>query len=176
MTRQIREREWPPPPPKSGVTESPAEAYSVSLVPLEWTAVLENLRRGVIQFEMSTDSPATGLLGLMSKIKDQIISAAKGENECREGWPQFVVMPENGFEEVHRGAADIEFQRNTAKHLAAKLGKPALVFIAVERWLPNGTMDQSAVSEVASDVLLAAEIVKVLAANDGTHPPGAAGA
>jgi len=58
------------------------------------------------------------------------------------GWPQFVVMPEDGFEEVHRGAVEIDYQRNTARHLAGKLGKCVLVFIAVERWMPDGTMQQ----------------------------------
>lgn len=58
-----------------------------------------------------------------------------------EGWPQFVVMTENGFDEVHRGAADISFQRNIAKHLAAEYGQPAFVFMAVERWMPDGRME-----------------------------------
>lgn len=56
------------------------------------------------------------------------------------GWPRFITAPEGGVGPVHFGAADISFQRNTARAEAATAGSPYLVYIAVERWMPDGTL------------------------------------
>jgi hypothetical protein len=57
------------------------------------------------------------------------------------GWPRFVTAPAAGEGNIHFGAASIDFQRNTARAEAQRTGTPQLVYIAIERWMPNGTID-----------------------------------
>ena len=51
----------------------------------------------------------------------------------------FVSAAESGKGPIHFGAAAIEFQRNTAKAEARRSGEPYLIYIAIERWMPDGS-------------------------------------
>lgn len=66
------------------------------------------------------------------------------------GWPRFVAAPETGTGTIHFGSAEIEWQRNSAKADAKRLGVPYLVYIAVERWMPDGTLTPIASPEYPS--------------------------
>ena len=66
------------------------------------------------------------------------------------GWPQFVTMPEDGFEEVHRDAADIGFARNGARDLAKRLNKPVILFVGIEKYMPDGSVTVAGGSDCES--------------------------
>jgi len=54
---------------------------SVSLERAGWQAVIENLRRGALEYEISTGEKAKGIIALIRDILDQLNPNAESEAE-----------------------------------------------------------------------------------------------
>ena len=66
---------------------SSPSACSVSLEPAGWQAVIENLRRGALQYEAATGHKADGMIALICQIQDQLepndkVSGSSAEPDC----------------------------------------------------------------------------------------------
>lgn len=57
---------------RSGIGSTSQPSCSVSLEPAGWQAVIENLRRGALQYEAATGSKAEGTIALIRQIQDQL--------------------------------------------------------------------------------------------------------